>query len=161
MVNISKEELDERKAILRRFRTLLEEQRNKFREYLNVLEKQQNSIATENAENLLTHTEIEKQVVSNLTNLQKVIVPMTKMYNTINGKMDVQEDEEISKIQGELSDLKSKVLKQNEINQELLRVHVDILRKQISNFKNPYKNNRSVYANAQSHKIATLVQVEV
>ena len=83
------------------------------------------------------------------------------MYNTINGKMDVQEDEEISKIQGELSDLKSKVLKQNEINQELLRVHVDILRKQISNFKNPYKNNRSVYANAQSHKIATLVQVEV
>ncbi len=161
MANISKEELDERKAILRRFRTLLEEQRNKFREYLNVLEKQQNSIATENAENLLTHTEIEKQVVSNLTNLQKVIVPMTKMYNTINGKMDVQEDEEISKIQGELSDLKSKVLKQNEINQELLRVHVDILRKQISNFKNPYKNNRSVYANAQSHKIATLVQVEV
>ena len=106
MANISKEELDERKAILRRFRTLLEEQRNKFREYLNVLEKQQNSIATENAENLLTHTEIEKQVVSNLTNLQKVIVPMTKMYNTINGKMDVQEDEEISKIQGELSDLK-------------------------------------------------------
>lgn len=161
MANISKEELDERKAILRRFRTLLEEQRNKFREYLNVLEKQQNSIATENAENLLTHTEIEKQVVSNLTNLQKVIVPMTKMYNIINGKMDVQEDEEISKIQGELSDLKSKVLKQNEINQELLRVHVDILRKQISNFKNPYKNNRSVYANAQSHKIATLVQVEV
>lgn len=161
MANISKEELDERKAILRRFRTLLEEQRNKFREYLNALEKQQNSIATENAENLLTHTEIEKQVVSNLTNLQKVIVPMTKMYNTINGKMDVQEDEEISKIQGELSDLKSKVLKQNEINQELLRVHVDILRKQISNFKNPYKNNRSVYANAQSHKIATLVQVEV
>ncbi len=161
MANISKEELDERKAILRRFRTLLEEQRNKFREYLNVLEKQQNSIATENAENLLTHTEIEKQVVSNLTNLQKVIVPMTKMYNTINGKMDVQDDEEILKIQGELSDLKSKVLKQNEINQELLRVHVDILRKQINNFKNPYKNNRSVYANAQSHKIATLVQVEV
>ena len=161
MANISKEELDERKAILRRFRTLLEEQRNKFREYLNVLEKQQNSIATENAENLLTHTEIEKQVVSNLTNLQKVIVPMTKMYNSINGKTDAQEDKEISRIQNELSDLQAKVLKQNEINRELLRVHVDILRKQITNFKNPYRNNRSVYANTQSHKIATMVQVEV
>ena len=161
MANISKEELDERKAILRRFRTLLEEQRNKFREYLNVLEKQQNSIATENAENLLTHTEIEKQVVSNLTNLQKVIVPMTKMYNSINGKTDAQEDQEISRIQNELSDLQAKVLKQNEINRELLRVHVDILRKQITNFKNPYRNNRSVYANTQSHKIATMVQVEV
>ena len=35
------------------------------------------------------------------------------------------------------------------------------LRKQITNFKNPYRNNRSVYANAQSHKIAPMVQVEV
>ena len=86
---------------------------------------------------------------------------MTKMYNSINGKTDAQEDQKISRIQNELSDLQAKVLKQNEINRELLRVHVDILRKQITNFKNPYRNNRSVYANTQSHKIATMVQVEV
>ena len=158
MEKITQEELNERVAILKRFRSLLEQQRNKFREYLTVLEKQQDSINDENTEKLLAHTEIEQQVVQNLSNLQKVIVPMTKMYNSINGKTDALE---ISRIQNELSDLQAKVLKQNEINRELLRVHVDILRKQITNFKNPYRNNRSVYANTQSHKIATMVQVEV
>ncbi|MDD7609947.1 MAG: flagellar export chaperone FlgN [Spirochaetales bacterium] len=161
MEKITQEELNERVAILKRFRSLLEQQRNKFREYLTVLEKQQDSINDENTEKLLAHTEIEQQVVQNLSNLQKVIVPMTKMYNSINGKTDAHEDQEISRIQNELSDLQAKVLKQNEINRELLRVHVDILQKQITNFKNPYRNNRSVYANTQSHKIATMVQVEV
>lgn len=161
MANISQEELNERVAILKRFRNLLEEQRNKFKEYLTVLEKQQDSINNENTENLIAHTEIEQQVVKNLSNLQKVIIPMTKMYNSVSEKSNSKENEEILKIQNELSDLQNKVLKQNEINREILRSRMIILRKQIDGFKNPYKNNRSVYANAQSHKIATLVQVEV
>ena len=114
MEKITQEELNERVAILKRFRSLLEQQRNKFREYLTVLEKQQDSINDENTEKLLAHTEIEQQVVQNLSNLQKVIVPMTKMYNSINGKTDAQEDQEISRIQNELSDLQEKVLKQND-----------------------------------------------
>ena len=86
MEKITQEELNERVALLKKFRSLLEQQRNKFREYLTVLEKQQDSINDENTEKLLAHTEIEQQVVQNLSNLQKVIVPMTKMYNSINGK---------------------------------------------------------------------------
>ena len=39
-------EIAERVAVLKRFRTLLEEQRLKFREYLTVLEKQEKSIVT-------------------------------------------------------------------------------------------------------------------
>ena len=57
MAEISQEELNERVALLRRFRSLLEQQRGKFQEYLNVLEKQQDSITSENPENLLAHTE--------------------------------------------------------------------------------------------------------
>ena len=37
---LTQAELDERVAILKRFRTLLEKQREKFQEYLKVLEKQ-------------------------------------------------------------------------------------------------------------------------
>ena len=48
MAEITQEELNERVALLRRFRSLLEEQRGKFREYLTVLEKQQDSITSEN-----------------------------------------------------------------------------------------------------------------
>ena len=156
MSNITQEELDERVAILRRFKSLLEEQRGKFREYLTVLEKQQDSITSENPESLLAHTELEQQVVKNIANLQKVIVPMSKMY-----KAKAGDDASIQKIQNELSDLQDKVLKQNAINRDLLKVHIEQLRAQIAGFKNPYKANRSVYANVQTQNVATMVHVEV
>lgn len=159
MAEISQEELNERVALLRRFRSLLEEQRSKFQEYLNVLEKQQDSITDENPESLLAHTELEQQVVKNIANLQKVIVPMKKLYTAKIPHESLEEDAEITKIQNDLSDLQNKVLKQNEINRDLLRIHIEQLRNQISNFKNPYKNNRSVYA--QKQPVATMIQVEV
>ena len=165
MSNITQEELNERVAILRRFRSLLEEQRGKFREYLTVLEKQQDSITSENPENLLAHTELEQQVVKNIANLQKVIVPMAKMYHAGNGAAgtaaSAAEDAEITKLQNDLSDLQDRVLKQNAINRDLLRVHIEQLKTQIAGFKNPYKNNRSVYANVQAQSVATMVHVEV
>ena len=156
MAEITQEELNERVAILRRFKSLLEEQRGKFREYLTVLEKQQDSITSENQESLLAHTELEQQVVKNIANLQKVIVPMSKMY-----KANAGNDASIQKIQNELSDLQDKVLKQNAINRDLLKVHIEQLRAQIAGFKNPYKANRSVYANVQTQNVATMVHVEV
>lgn len=156
MAEITQEELNERVAILRRFKSLLEEQRGKFREYLTVLEKQQDSITSENPESLLAHTELEQQVVKNIANLQKVIVPMSKMY-----KANAGNDASIQNIQNELSDLQDKVLKQNAINRDLLKVHIEQLRAQIAGFKNPYKANRSVYANVQTQNVATMVHVEV
>lgn len=156
MAEITQEELNERVTILRRFKSLLEEQRGKFREYLTVLQKQQDSITSENPESLLAHTELEQQVVKNIANLQKVIVPMSKMY-----KANAGNDASIQKIQNELSDLQDKVLKQNAINRDLLKVHIEQLRAQIAGFKNPYKANRSVYANVQTQNVATMVHVEV
>lgn len=154
---ITQEELDERVAILHRFKTLLKEQRAKFQEYLTVLEKQQESISTEDTEKMIAHTELEQQVVKNLANLQKVIIPMAKMYKSSTGK-NQNEDKVICKLQNDLDDLQKKVLHQNEINRELLRVHIENIRVKIKTFKNPYKNNRSIYAQKQT--VAQLVQVE-
>lgn len=165
MAEITQEELNERVALLRRFRTLLEQQRAKFQEYLTVLEKQQDSISSENPESLIAHTELEQQVVKNIANLQKVIVPMSNMYKSVataSGNAvapnDEKEAQSIQQLQNELSDLQNRVLKQNEINRDLLRVHIESIRNQIQNFKNPYRNARSVYA--QPQKVASLVEVE-
>ena len=165
MAEITQEELNERVALLRRFRTLLEQQRAKFQEYLNVLEKQQDSISSENPENLIAHTELEQQVVKNIANLQKVIVPMSQMYKSVASvpgnpaaANDEKEAQSIQQLQNELSDLQNRVLKQNEINRDLLRLHIENIRTQIQNFRNPYKNARSVYA--QPQKVASLVEVE-
>ena len=158
MAEITQQELDERVALLRKFRSLLEQQRNKFREYLTVLEKQQDSIAKENPENLIAHTELEQQVVKNIANLQKVIVPMSKMYKASVPMAHTNEDSDIAQIQNELNDLQTRVLKQNQINRDLLREHIESIRTQIQNFKNPYRNIKSVYA--QPQRVASLVEVE-
>ena len=158
MAELTQQELDERVALLRKFRSVLEQQRNKFQEYLNVLEKQQDSITSQNAEKLLAHTELEQQVVQNIASLQKVIVPMQKMYKAAVPVAHTAEESSISQIQNELNTLQNKVLKQNQINRDLLRVHIETIRSQIQNFKNPYKNARSVYS--QPQQVASLVQVE-
>lgn len=159
MAEITQEELNERVAMLKRFRTLLEQQREKFQEYLTVLEKQQDSIASENPEALLAHTELEQQVVRNIANLQKVIVPMSKMCKNSAIPQNTAETESINKIQNDLNDLQNRVLKQNEINRDLLRVHIEQIKTQINNFKNPYKNLKSVYA--QKQPVANMVAVEI
>lgn len=158
MAELTQQELDERVALLRKFRSLLEQQRSKFQEYLTVLEKQQDSITKENPESLIAHTELEQQVVKNIANLQKVIVPMSKMYKQSVPMAHTSEEAGISQIQNELNDLQSRVLKQNQINRDLLRDHIESIRNQIQNFKNPYKNARSVYA--QPQRVASFVEVE-
>lgn len=158
MAELTQQELDERVALLRKFRSLLEQQRSKFQEYLTVLEKQQDSITKENPESLIAHTELEQQVVKNIANLQKVIVPMSKMYSQSLPMAHTSEEAGISQIQNELNDLQNRVLKQNQINRDLLRDHIESIRNQIQNFKNPYKNARSVYA--QPQRVASFVEVE-
>ena len=53
---ISEDELNERVALLKRFKELLEKQRQKFKDYLSVLENQENVIKNEDTEALLVHT---------------------------------------------------------------------------------------------------------
>jgi len=157
MAEITQEELNERVEVLKRFRSLLEQQREKFKEYLTVLEKQQDSINTENTTALIAHTELEQQVVKNIANLQKVIVPMGKIYNA--KAASSAEQASIENLQQELNELQSKVLVQNQKNRDLLRVHIENLKNQMDNFKNPYKNIRSVYA--KNTNVGNMVEIHV
>ena len=141
--------------MLKKFRALLLQQRKKFQEYLTVLEKQETSIESENSEKLLAHTELEQQVVSNIMNLQKVIVPMSELYKERGAHL---EEESVVAIQKDLDDLQQKVLEQNAKNRELLKAHIVQIRSQISSLKNPYKNNRSIYA--EKATVGNLVAVE-
>ena len=155
MEEISEKELEERVALLKKFRGLLQQQRDKFREYLNVLEKQENSIANEDADALLAHTELEQEVVSNIMNLQKVIVPMSDLYKARGGD---HKEETIASLQSDLSALQNQVLAQNKRNRDLLRSHIDSIRTQIASFRNPYKSRRSIYA--EKSGAGNLVAVE-
>ena len=158
MQELSQNEIDERVAVLKRFKTLLERQRDKFREYLSVLEKQQTSITEENTDALIAHTELEQQVVSNIAGLQKVIVPMAEMYSSIRCSAPENETRALESIQQDLDRLQSQILAQNEKNRSLLRIHIADIQKQMEHIKNPYRGNRSVYAQKQS--VGSFVEVQ-
>ena len=153
MAEISEDELNERVRVLRRFRSLLEMQRKKFCDYLEILEKQQDSINAENADIVASHAELETQVVEGICNLQKVIVPMAKLYygGTAGGVKSgsvAAEDERVREIQSDLNRLQAQVLAQNKKNRALLKSYLVHLREQIDAFQNPYAGRQSVYAAA-------------
>lgn len=157
---LTQEELDERILILKRFRTLLEQQRTKFQEYLKVLEAQESKISEEDAEALLAHSELETEIVANIGSLQKVIAPMEELYNRSKAATYNPADAvPISRIQNDLARLQTQVLAQNERNRTLLKSHMTTLRQQISEFKNPYRTVASVYS--QTATVGARIQVEV
>ena len=137
---ISKEELDERVAILKKFRMLLEQQRKKFQEYLKVLESQENKIAEEDSDSLIAHSELYNKSGAAFYNPKEALP--------------------VSQIQDDLSKLQSQVLAQNEKNRSLLKVRMVQLKKQISDFRNPYRSLNSIYAQKSSSS-GTRIQIEV
>lgn len=157
---LTQEQLDERVAILKKFRALLEEQRQKFREYLFSLECQENCIAQNQTDALIAHTELEQEVVANIASLQKVIVPMSQLYHA-RGVANISEAENASvqKLQNELSQLQEKVLLQNQKNRQLLRMSIDLVREKIAEIKNnPARALQSVYAPHDT--LASFVEIE-
>ena len=161
-MELTQEQIDERIAILHRFRSLLEQQRNKFAEYLKVLESQQNKIELDDGDSLIAHAELEQQIVANISNLQKVIEPMQAMYKTASTGTTISEGDKASviKMQSDLADLQKKVLVQNEHNRNLLKLHLDKIKKQIADVHNanPYRGRRSVYA--ERYPVAGMIAIE-
>ena len=171
-LNLTQEEIDERIAILKRFRKLLEEQRNKFREYLDVLEKQQSAIENGDTDAMLAHTELEQQIVANIGSLQKVITPIEKLYEAksapvfanaggMGGEIAKNEDATfIPHLKTDLIKLQQEVLMRNRQNCEMLRNNMSDMKTRMAMFRNPYKNSRSIYANYANDRTASLVNLQ-
>ncbi|MDY4675435.1 MAG: flagellar biosynthesis protein FlgN [Treponema sp.] len=157
-MELTQAEIDERTAILRRFRSLLEQQRDKFREYLRVLESQSKMIQEENTQSLLAHTELEQQIASHIISLQKVIKPMELMYqeHISKGRGDVAD---IPVLQADLERLQRQVLERNQSNRNLLKLHMSQIKERMSTVTNPYRHNKSVYA--QSAQVASMVNISI
>jgi hypothetical protein len=71
-----------RVALLRRFRTLLLQQRERFETYLTVLDKQKDTIETGSVEDLIVHVELEEKIIGDIMSIQKVIEPMRAIVPT-------------------------------------------------------------------------------
>jgi len=143
---IDSAELAQRVAVLRRFKTLLTQQRDRFRSYLNLLEKQQNVIESGSAEELLAYVEIEEKIVADIFSIQKVIDPLEEMYYTVvSGKtpgkapQKSENSDEVPSLKASLEKLKSEAVIRSTKNKELLSKRMLELRSEIKALRNnPY-----------------------
>ncbi len=143
---VNEQEVKKRVAALKRFKVLLEEQREKFRSYLSVLEQQQYSIMHEECDAMTEYTQMGDQIVGELFAMQKIIDPFEHISESA---YDIAEEFEIPRLQVDLGKLQQKVVAQNKKNRELLEHHMLDLSARISAIqRQPYNKKNAVYAEA-------------
>jgi hypothetical protein len=172
---ISPDELKRRVATIKRFRELLSQQRDRFRQYLTVLDKQKDVIEKSNADALIAHVELEEQIVGDIMAIQKVIDPLEAMYhaslpagsvsagtlsagalpaNTLPGKaggIPAEAQSEIPSLRTALEELRSEAVLRSARNRELLAKRMEELRQEMKTLRaNPYAIHHSAYSNESS-----------
>jgi hypothetical protein len=150
---ISAGELSQRVAVLRRVRTLLTEQRNRFQSYLEALDRQQQVIKTGTTEELIGHVELEEKIVADIFSIQKVIDPLDEMYRVIySGGADLPgyagSGDEVSGLKSALEELKNEAAARSGRNRDLLFRRMAEIRSEIKALRsNPYlQSSRSAFA---------------
>jgi len=153
---IDSAELAQRVAILKRFKTLLSQQRDRFKNYLELLDKQQGVIESGSAEDLLSYVEIEEKIVADIFSIQKVIDPLEEMYYAVKGTTDVSSHEEVPSLKASLEKLKGEAVIRSTKNKELLSKRMLELRQEIKTLRNNPYGNRNAYANSNKASLVDL-----
>jgi hypothetical protein len=163
---ISSSELERRVAILKRFRELLSQQRNRFRQYLDVLDKQKDVIETGSADSLIAHVELEEKIVGEIFAIQKVIDPLEALYQSSllappagsrNRTATTPTEQEVPSLRAALEELKAEAVIRSDRNRELLAKRMAELRQEMKTLRaNPYAIHRSTF----SSESASLVDIK-
>lgn len=144
-------ELERRKAVLRRFRELLVQQREKFERYLLVLDHERTDIETGDLDKLVSHVELEQEIVSEIYTFQKVIDPLEELYRaSYEAAEGAPEAAEFPALKQSLVELRGEVLARNAENRVLLKRRMETLRTEIDAVHRPMAGRRSVYADSGS-----------
>ncbi|MGI5061685.1 flagellar biosynthesis protein FlgN [Treponema denticola] len=153
---LSRQEIDQRVAVLKRFKALLQEQRKKFSDYLVVLETQERSIHEENIDALVHHTELEQSIIGDIFTIQKVIDPIEEMYRL---GMPDKDDTEVVRLKSDLNKLQSQVMDQNQKNRELLQSRMADLRQEMISIKPDYRYSKQALSKQEIS--ASLVDISI
>ncbi|MDR0643395.1 MAG: flagellar biosynthesis protein FlgN [Treponema sp.] len=136
MIAITPEELKERVAVVKRFRDLLREQRERFYSYLDILDKQKTVIEIGSVEDILSHIEIEEKILSDIFSIQKVLVPLEPLYCT---SIKTVKAPDVVEIQSALENLKTEASLKVKQNRDILKIRMDGLGEQLKILRNnPY-----------------------
>jgi hypothetical protein len=147
---------------------MLQAQRDRLREYLAVLDKQQDAIARGDATALLSRLDLEEHIVRDLSNLQKVIDPLESLCRDLaasgpaadspaEGEADDGETG-IAGLKAAVERLGKEAADNAARNRELLAGRMAEIRSEIKGLRgNPYAERRSIYADGGG---AAIIDVE-
>jgi hypothetical protein len=161
-VNLGSGEVEQRVAVLKRFKVLLSQQRDRFNQYLGVLDKQKDIIKNGNPDQLLAHVDLEEQIVQDIFSIQKVIEPLEVMYeasvgvpvtassgvgNTVAKTVAAPaEAREVPKLREALKELSAEAVLRADQNRELLAERMKEIRQEMKTLQsNPYAIHHSSY----------------
>ena len=132
--------VEERIALLKHLKGHLVAQKAKFEQYLDLLDRQEESIQSGDMERLQAHIELEKGIIEEIYAFQKVIDPLTEVYRMAYP----QAEPEIPLLSASLERAKTEALARNERNRSLLKKNLDMLRQEIASLRIP-KRAKSPY----------------
>jgi hypothetical protein len=118
-------------AVVKRLREMLLRQREKFRLYLLLLEREEISIREGDAEKLRAQAELESSIIAEIHSLRKVISPLEDLHHAAYpGGTGAVPDLQVS-----LDRLKEQVMARNLRNRALLKERMEDLRLEISGLR--------------------------
>ncbi|MFP4329814.1 MAG: flagellar export chaperone FlgN [Spirochaetaceae bacterium] len=133
---------EERVALVTKLRERFLEQRERFEEYLVLLEQQESAIAEGDTEALGRYVEMESRIIEDIAAVQRVVTPLSEVYRSVTD----EPDPEILELSESLTTLHREVSRRNLKNQELLRNGIDTLRQEIATLSRPQRTV-NVYSN--------------
>lgn len=113
---------DERIRILHRFKAAIEQQRDRFREYLTILEAQSGNESLE--EQLTFHLELEAQIFAEIETFERVAGPLEALYR----ERDPDGAEQLPRLREQLDQTRREVLERAKRNKAAIRTQLKRLR---------------------------------
>ena len=131
--------------LAKRIRANLVEQKEKLEDYLKLLDQQEIDINTRNADKLLSHAKVEKDVVKELSQLKIILEPLEKMYRNSAYK----KDEALQGLKESIERLSENVQKKAVSNADNLTSTLDEIQKQIKQVRSKkIVHTNKVYSDA-------------
>ena len=146
------EALDQRIAILRRYRRMLELQRERLQDYLSLIDTREEAVRNGDVDRLGAYAQSEQDVVKGIMAVQKCLEPLAALYR----KAAPEGSPDIDELHGRLEHLRGTILARNEESMGLLKGHMEQLRQEIKSLKLP-QDRRSVYAAAAEPQLLNVV----
>ncbi|MDR1095983.1 MAG: flagellar biosynthesis protein FlgN [Spirochaetaceae bacterium] len=139
---ISEAEVASRILLLKRFRALLLQQRERFESYITVLDKQKEKIESGSVEDLIAHVELEEKIIGDIVSIQKAVEPMQAV---ISESMFATAPE-VEHIASAIESLRVEAADRVERNKDLLTVRMGEIRTELTALRsNPFTRRKSPF----------------